>query len=45
MKNLWYLFSAYMVIWILIFGYLLKINSKVKVLISKVDSLESEIKG
>ncbi|KAA0258883.1 CcmD family protein [Deferribacter autotrophicus] len=44
MKNLWYLFSAYMVIWILIFGYLLKINSKLKSLTLKVDSLESEIK-
>ncbi|WP_084742486.1 CcmD family protein [Deferribacter desulfuricans] len=44
MKNLWYLFSAYMVIWILITGYLFKLSSKIKELTLKIDSLENEIK-
>ena len=30
MKNLWYLFAAYMVIWVIIGGYHLKLSSRLK---------------
>ncbi|UOD35252.1 CcmD family protein [Deferribacteraceae bacterium V6Fe1] len=42
MKNFWYLFSAYAVIWVLIFSYILKLNSKIKELSQKVDRLTSK---
>ncbi|MGA1862351.1 CcmD family protein [Deferribacter thermophilus] len=40
MKNLWYLFSAYLIIWILISGYIFKLSSKIKELKLKIDSIE-----
>jgi len=42
MKNFWFLFSAYMVIWVAIFGYILKLNGKMKELKLKLDKFESE---
>lgn len=40
MKNFWYLFSGYMVIWVLIFSYLLRINRKIADLTQKIESIE-----
>lgn len=42
MKNFWYLFSGYMVIWVLIFSYLLKINRKIADLTQKIERIELE---
>lgn len=42
MKNFWYLFSGYMVIWVLIFSYLLRINRKIEDLTQKIESIELE---
>lgn len=42
MKNFWYLFSGYMVIWVLIFSYLLRINRKIADLTQKIESIELE---
>lgn len=42
MKNFWYLFSGYMVIWAFIFFYLLKIDRKVRDLSQKIERIESE---
>jgi len=44
MKNFWFLFSAYIVICVAIFGYILKLNGKMKELKLKLDKLESETK-
>lgn len=42
MKNFWYLFSGYMVIWVFIFSYLLRINRKIADLTQKIESIELE---
>jgi len=42
MKNFWYLFSAYVIIWVLIFSYILKLNGKIKELSLKIDRLMSK---
>lgn len=42
MTNFWYLFAGYAVIWVLIFLYILKLNSKIKELSLKVDRLTSK---
>jgi|Wag4MinimDraft_11_1082651.scaffolds.fasta_scaffold00037_6 CcmD family protein len=43
MKNFWFLFSAYLFIWIFIFGYVLKLNSSINNLKMKLSKLESEM--
>lgn len=42
MKNLWYLFSAYMVIWGLISLYMFKLNAKITDIKSRIEQLSVE---
>lgn len=42
MKNLWYLFSAYAIIWALVGIYTLKLNGKINRLENKLEDIESE---
>jgi len=40
MKNLWYLFAGYMVIWVIIGGYHLKLSSRLEQLEQKIKSIK-----
>ncbi len=42
MKNFWFLFSAYLFIWIFISLYVLKLNNSINDLKLKLSKLESE---
>ncbi|MBZ4643725.1 MAG: hypothetical protein PWQ25_55 [Deferribacteres bacterium] len=42
MKNFWYLFAGYTVIWALIFFYVQRLNSKIKELSLKLDRLSQD---
>lgn len=42
MKNFWYLFSAYALIWVIIFSYILKLNGRIKEISLKIDRLISK---
>lgn len=42
MKNLWYLFSAYMVIWGFISIYMFKLNGKISDIKSRMDQLTAD---
>lgn len=43
MKNLTYLVAAYAVIWIVLFGYILNLLKKQKVLSREIDRLKTEL--
>ena len=45
MKNIWYLISAYSVIWFLLAYYFIKIGRKVKSLEKRLESLEDDEKS
>jgi CcmD family protein len=42
MKNFWYLFSAYAIIWALVGIYVFRLSSKIKELQNRLDDLEME---
>ncbi len=45
MDNLFYLVSAYSLLWIVVFGYVFSIFSKQKTLNAEVERLKSQIDG
>jgi len=41
MDNFWYLFAAYTIIWLVLFGYVLVLNSRQKKLHTEVEQLKT----
>lgn len=45
MENMGYLFAAYTVIWLVVFGYVLSISSRQNKLKREINSLKETLKG